>query len=58
MTKTIGGIARSPSHAHSFPKSSDQNFETAVVISIVEKSSNHVFGDDIVLQIPGERVVS
>ena len=41
-----------------FPNSSDQKFEIAILISIVERSINHASGDDTNLQVPGESVVS
>ena len=40
--------------AHSNKKSLDQNFEIASLFSIVEKSINYVFEDDITPRVPGE----
>ena len=57
--KTIRGqLDLLPSHAPFFPKFSDQNFEIAIWISIVETSNNHASGDDTALQVFGGRVVS
>ena len=35
-----------------FPKSPDQNLEMATLFSIVEKSNNYVFEDDLIPQNP------
>ena len=56
VTKTIRGRLDPPTTPLLFPKSSDQNFETAIMINTVVKSSIHAFGDDQALQIPGERL--
>ena len=59
VNKTIRGqLDLVPSHAPFFPKFSDQNFEIAIWISIVETSNNHASGDDTALQVFGGRVVS
>ena len=40
------------------PKSPDQNFEIAIVFSIVKKSNNYVFRHDSIPHSPGGRVAS
>ena len=39
------------------PKSSDQKFEIANLLNIVQRSNNYGFGDDMILHSSGERVV-
>ena len=53
MTKKIGGHL-GPPHARFFPKSTDQNFEIAILFRIVENHNNYVFGDDLPPQSLGE----
>ena len=36
-----------------FPKSTDQNFEIAILFRIVENHNNYVFGDDLPPTVPG-----
>ena len=38
-----------------FPKSRDQNSEIAILLSVVEKSYNYVFGDDLLPHSPRGR---
>ena len=38
-----------------FPKSTDQNFEIAILFSIVENHNNYVFGDDLLPHSPWGR---
>ena len=40
------------SQAHSFSNASSQNFETVVLLSIVEQSSNYVFWDIRYVNLP------
>ena len=47
-----------PSHTPFPPKSSYQNFEIAILFSIVKKLNNYAFGDNITPQTPGERALS
>ena len=45
-----------PSHATFFPKSSDQNFEIAIMFRIVEKPNNYFFGYNMTSSRPWENV--
>ena len=38
-----------------FPKSTDQNFEIAILFRIVENPNNYVFGDDLLPPSPWGR---
>ena len=38
-----------------FPKSMDQNFEIAILFSVVEEPYNYVFGDDLLPHSPRGR---
>ena len=59
----IGGQLAPPphfsifSHAHFFLKPLGQNFEIAILFSIVEKSDKYVFEDDLIPQRPPEEVL-
>ena len=46
--------SNSPSHLSFFPKLSDQNFEITILFSIVERSNNYVFEDDLTPPFPKE----
>jgi hypothetical protein len=35
-----------PSHNNHFPKTSNQNFEVAILFSVVKRTGNYVFEDD------------
>ena len=52
MAKKLEGIY-APSHAQFLPKSTDQNFEIAILFRIVENHNNSVFGDDLRPTVPG-----
>ena len=41
-----------------FPKSPGENFEIAILFSIVKKSNNYVFEDDLIPHRPGRRAAS
>ena len=47
MTKKIGGHLGPPPTLIFSPKSTDQNFEIAILFHIVENHNNYVFGDDL-----------
>ena len=50
----IVGYLGAPSHIGFFPKSTDQNFEIAILFYIVENHNNYVFGDDLLPHSPWE----
>jgi hypothetical protein len=41
---------------HFFSKSSDQNFEIAILFSIVERTNNYAFGDTMIPHNPRGKV--
>ena len=53
----IGGQL-SPLPRSFFPKSSDQNFEIAILFKTVEKFNNYVFEDDLIPHSPGGTTAS
>ena len=46
---------RPPPTLISFPKSTDQNFEIAILFSVVEKHNNYVFGANLLPHSPQGR---
>ena len=50
MTKKIGGQLAPPHPVP--PKSSDHNFEIAILFNIVESSKNYAFGDNMIPTAP------
>ena len=53
MTKKIGGHLGPLPYAHFFPKSTDPNFEIAILFRIVENHINYVFGMTHSPTVPG-----
>ena len=45
--------SRPPPTVIFFPKSTDQNFEIAILFNIVENHNYYVFGDDLLPTVPG-----
>ena len=49
---------QAPSHAHFFPKSTDENFEIAILFSIVKKHNKMYLGTTYSPIVPGEGAAS
>jgi len=47
---------KAPSHVNFFPKTPNQNFEMAILFSIVEKFINYVLEDDVIPRFPREEL--